>query len=235
MPTSTPTPSPDDILLPDSAIPSARAHHALVAWSASRTGKRPDGTHVSHRLEYIDRDSGSTHRIIVRELVRSEQGCTATLHLVGAMRDHPDDDPSEPAEIRERPLGRDCCDDDVCPERAPSAWMIHLQEAIVTDDLAGLRALIDPKHGVRLVTSCSGDGCIDEDETSKTLTRAAITPEALQDAELSLEADEIECKDAQAEPGVFSCWVIGGGFEASFEWTRSGTQVFVTEIDARGH
>ena len=114
------------------------------------------------------------------------------------------------------------------------AWVIHLQTLLVKGDEEGLEALVDPQEGVRIVTACHGDGCMEEGETTKILKREEVTvKEVSESALLSLDGDEIECDKEEA--GQFRCYAHGGGYEGHFDWKRAGQGVFLKEVRAAGH
>ena len=147
--------------------------------------------------------------------------------------DRGNEDAGIPA-VREKPLGQDCCAEGPCPERSPVAWVIHLQTLLVKGDEQGLKALVDPEEGLRIVTACHGDGCMEEGETAKLLQRGEVTvKEMSESALLSLEGDEIACDKEEA--GQLRCYAHGGGYEGHFDWKRAGQGVLLTEVRAAGH
>lgn len=203
---------------------------AVQAWSDQRARAiASGGGQAGFVVVLVDSEGPSGHRIVVREEVRREGQCSATLSRLKLLWSDPSADGNPAPTVTE--LGADCCGGR-CDRRPSMGWQVQLLATLNLQDLAALRELVDPRHGVRLVVNRG-----DDDNTWKTnrvYRRPAWSEKLMRDISVTV-ADELSCSDpapcqVPAAMDCFACNAEGGAYKGTFVWRREGPRAHLLRL-----
>jgi TPR repeat protein len=123
-----------------------------------------------------------------------------------------------------------CCRDRVGD--APIGYFLAFQSALAAKDLAGVKAFVDPRHGLHVrVGSHDEDGST---EDKFTLRARSLRLDKL-DGVAQLDVNNLRCPETFDAAGAADCSAFEGGFDGEYRLTRTGQHVYLVEISEESH